>query len=857
MKINEPVTQTEVKMREGSILVSKTNLKGIITYVNQDFIEISGFSESELIGKNHNMVRHPDMPPEAFQSLWDDIKRGMVWTAPVKNRAKNGDYYWVNANVSPVYEKGEIVEYMSVRTRPSDEEIRSAEQLYKDVKSGKVSLEKTGLQKFIYSFRSISSSSWMYLGAAFSSFIMFLTAFLMTTGLSKTDEEILLVGAGVVVLALGILIARNLQKPVKMIAQKLDAMANGNYFDWIKIDRPDDLGDMMRNIFSTQVRLGFDVMDAREQAVKGERIKSALDNVSANVMVADADLNIIYLNKTIQKMFSEVEQDIQKDLPHFKASELLGSNIDIFHKNPAHQRGLLEGLSQQYSADMLIGGRSMRVVANPVNSDGRRIGTVAEWEDRTAEVAIEEEMAELIVDAQSGNLSTRLSLEGKSGFFELLSNNLNNMLDVLEAAFGDINSVMATLREGDLTNTIERAYDGIFGEVKNNVNGTIEQLRGIVNEIRESSIQIDGTSAEIASGNTNLSSRTEQQAAALEQVASSMEEITSTVKQNADNAAHANVLATDAGSTADEGGQVVEKAVTAMTEINQSSARIAEIIGVIDEIAFQTNLLALNASVEAARAGEQGRGFAVVATEVRNLAGRSATAAKEIKDLINDSVKKVQAGTELVNESGERLSEIVTGVKRVKDIVAEIAAASSEQSTGVDQISTAITSMDDLTQQNAALAEEASAASTNMSELAQVMNRQMQFFNTEMSEKQQQASSLDFALAKTKHMAWKNKLRHFLDGKEALTSAHAVSHKDCDLGKWLYSDGLKMYGDIPQMMEMEDVHEKMHGYIGDIIRQYNDGNKQEAEKLFKSVVNCSDSVVGCLNHVENEIKSRA
>ncbi len=857
MKINEPVTQNEVKMREGSILVSKTNLKGIITYVNQDFIDISGFSESELIGKNHNVVRHPDMPPEAFQWLWDDIKKGMVWTAPVKNRAKNGDYYWVNANVSPVYEKGEIVEYMSVRTRPSDDEIRSAEQLYKDVKSGKLSLGKTGSQKLVDKFRAIHSSSWMYLGAGFSAFIMFLAAYLMATGLVKTNEEILLVSGAVIVLVMGILIARNLQQPVNMIAQKLDAMANGNYFDWIKIDRPDDLGDMMRNIFSTQVRLGFDIMDAREQAVKSERIKTALDNVSANVMVTDADFNIIYLNRTIQSMFEQAEQDIQKDLPHFKASELLGSNIDIFHENPAHQRGLLQGLSQQYSADLTIGGRSMRVIANPVLVNGRRIGTVAEWEDRTAEVAIEDEMEELIIDAQSGNLSTRLSLEGKSGFFEVLATNLNNMLDMLEAAFGDINSVMATLREGDLTNTIERAYDGIFGEVKNNVNGTIEQLRGIVDEIRESSIQIDSTSAEIASGNNNLSSRTEQQAAALEQVASSMEEITSTVKQNADNAAHANVLATDAGATADEGGQVVEKAVTAMTEINQSSARIAEIIGVIDEIAFQTNLLALNASVEAARAGEQGRGFAVVATEVRNLAGRSATAAKEIKDLINDSVKKVQAGTDLVNESGERLSEIVTGVKRVKDIVAEIAAASSEQSAGVDQVSTAITSMDDLTQQNAALAEEASAASTNMSEQAQLMNRQMQFFNTDMTGKQHQVSTLDFALAKTKHLAWKNKLRHFLDGKETLTASHAVSHKDCDLGKWLYADGLKMYGDIPQMMEMEDVHEKMHGYIGDIIRQYNEGNKQQAEQLFQSVVNCSDTVVGCLTHVENEIRNRA
>ncbi len=856
MKINEPVTQNEVRMREGSILVSKTNLKGIITYVNQDFIDISGFTEKELIDKNHNMVRHPDMPPEAFQSLWDDIKEGMVWTAPIKNRAKNGDYYWVNANVSPVFENGRIVEYMSVRTRPSDDEIRAAEELYRDVRAGKASLEKTGMQKFMYRLQSVKSSTWMYLNAALASFVMFLTAFLMTTGMSKTTEEIILVAGGIITLLFSLLITRNIQKGIRMMAEKLDAMSNGNYFDWIKIDRPDDLGDSMRNIFSTQVRLGFDVMDAREQAIKGERIKTALDNVSANVMVADAELNIIYLNQTIAQMFKAAEKDIQKDLPHFRADDLLGNNIDVFHKNPAHQRGLLEGLTRQYTADIKIGGRSMRVIANPVSIDGRRIGTVAEWADRTAEVEIENEVTELVTEAQSGRLSTRLSLDGKQGFIELLAINLNSMFDVLEATFTDINSVMESLRKGDLTNTIDRAYDGIFGEVKNNTNGTIDQLREIVNEIRSSSSQIDSTSAEIAAGNTNLSARTEQQAAALEQVASSMEQITSTVKQNADNAAHANVLATDAGSTADDGGKVVEKAVTAMTEINQSSAQIAEIISVIDEIAFQTNLLALNASVEAARAGEQGRGFAVVATEVRNLAGRSATAAKEIKDLINDSVKKVQAGTDLVNESGERLSEIVNGVKRVKDIVAEIAAASSKQSAGVDQVSTAITSMDDLTQQNAALAEQASAASTNMSELAQVMNRQMQFFNTEVSERKSVGSKLDFALARTKHQAWKNRLRHFLDGQEPLTAAHAVSHKQCDLGKWLYSDGMRLYGDIPTMQEMEDVHEKMHGYIGDIIRHYNDGSKAEAEKLYQSVIQCSDTVIQCLDKVEQEISKR-
>jgi methyl-accepting chemotaxis protein len=257
------------------------------------------------------------------------------------------------------------------------------------------------------------------------------------------------------------------------------------------------------------------------------------------------------------------------------------------------------------------------------------------------------------------------------------------------------------------------------------VNQLADNITATVSSVKSAAAEIYRGSQEISAGNANLSLRTEEQAASLEETASSMEEMTTTVKQNADNAGQANQLALAARDQAEQGGMVVGKAVEAMSGINDSARKIADIIGVIDEIAFQTNLLALNAAVEAARAGEQGRGFAVVATEVRNLAGRSATAAKEIKGLIQDSVKKVSDGSVLVTQSGRTLEQIVTSVKKVSDIVAEIAAASREQSLGIEQVNRAIMQMDELTQQNAALVGQATAASQAMAVEAGGLNEMM------------------------------------------------------------------------------------------------------------------------------------
>ncbi len=335
-------------------------------------------------------------------------------------------------------------------------------------------------------------------------------------------------------------------------------------------------------------------------------------------------------------------------------------------------------------------------------------------------VAIESINA-LVADAQmlsragvEGKLATRADASKHHGDYRKIVQGVNDTLDAIVGPLEEVVRVLGALSHGDLTQKITANYQGTFAQLRDDANRTVEHLSASVQAIREATDAINTASQEIATGNADLSQRTEQQASSLEETASSMEELASTVRQNADNAKQANQMAVAASDVAVRGGDVVQQVVGTMSAINESSRKIVDIISVIDGIAFQTNILALNAAVEAARAGEQGRGFAVVAGEVRNLAQRSAAAAKEIKMLIGDSVEKVEDGANLVSEAGRTMDEIVSAVKRVTDIMSEIAAASVEQSSGIEQVNQAVVNMDEVTQQNAALVEEAAAAAESL-----------------------------------------------------------------------------------------------------------------------------------------------
>lgn len=526
-----------------------------------------------------------------------------------------------------------------------------------------------------------------------------------------------------------IAMARTILSQLGADPQHLQSIVNAIANDELYNDPDEKATGVFKDVLLMQSKLRRRIEADRAALAENSRIRQALNNVDGNVMITDHDRKIVYVNEAATQLFKTIETSIRTDLPEFSAFNLLGQSVDLFRGQGFQEGRFLEELMAAHCAEIDLGGRTLKVVVNPVFAEsGEQLGAVIEWTDRTEEVAMENEVNHVVGRALAGDLSHRIEMSDKSGFIRQLSTNINRLVDVAERVINDTVRVLGAMANGRLDERIENDYEGSFEQLKRDANATVARLTEVVGAILQSANSVKAGVEEISQGNIHLSQRTEEQAASLEETAASMEEMTTTVRQNAENAEQANQLARAARKHAEKGGSVVSQAVVAMREINESSRKIADIIGVIDEIAFQTNLLALNASVEAARAGEQGRGFAVVASEVRNLAGRSATAAREIKDLIEDSGSKVDEGSRLVNESGATLEEIVNGVRRVTDIVSDIATASQEQSIGIEEVSKSILQMDDLTQQNAALVEEAAAASESLGDQAAELSRMMAFF---------------------------------------------------------------------------------------------------------------------------------
>ena len=1016
MKINMPVTQVETPFTEEARIVSKTDLKGRITFVNADFIDISGFNEAELIGQSHNIVRHPDMPPEAFEDLWSTVKSGKPWIGIVKNRCKNGDYYWVEAVVTPIKEHGVVTGYISVRRKATAQQVEGAMAYHRRLREG-----ESAVQSFMRKVRNFKAHITLRTRIA-TIFVLVTTMTLIigANGLSgihesndklnsvyqsrvvplqqlkvvadmyavnivdtshklrngniswqqaeqNVDEALKKVekewGAytknplvereqvlveetkplfaranqatatlkqiiaardakaiseftinelypaidplsdkisGLTQLQLDVaaqdysaaqavytaklwqggLIAficfslvgfmgyslyQSIVPRIRMAVEYLSASAQGEEHDAVlRTGHRDEMTDVLDAYRALRSRLDFDNVEAFNGI---NRIKSALDNTDTAVTISNENRVLIYMNHAAEKLFETMKDTLGVGHPGFTVRSMLGQRFSDFVDDEKIKDTLAVVTHEPMKVSTITANHHLDMAINPVFDDrnGKYLGRITQWIDKTDEVKAQQQISELIASTVEGKLASRIHTQSLpegflkevgngmnelldavvnplnvaaqyvadiskgripakitdqySGDFNAIKDNLNQCIDAVNALVADANKLAQAAQNGELSTRadthqhngdfrkvieglngtldavvkpltvtseylddiaqghipapISERYPGDYSQIINNLNTSISAVNALIADadllsesaregritvradvnkhngdfrkiiegvnntldmivepiiaVTEAVETITTAANEISSGNADLSARTEQQASSLEETAASMEQLASTVKQNAENAKQANQLALTASGVAVKGGEVVSEVVATMSAINESAKKIEDIISVIDGIAFQTNILALNAAVEAARAGEQGRGFAVVAGEVRNLAQRSASAAKEIKELITDSVSKTAEGSKLVENAGNTMDEVVSSVQRVADIISEISAASAEQTTGIDQVNQAVTSMDETTQQNAALVEEAAAAAESLvdqaNELANVISQ--------------------------------------------------------------------------------------------------------------------------------------
>ncbi|QTH62916.1 PAS domain S-box protein [Psychrosphaera ytuae] len=695
--------------------VIEFELDGTIIHANDNFLSVMGYSLDEVKGRHHSMFAPPGVAEShEYKAFWQKLGRGEFDSGEYKRIAKDGSEIWIQASYNPVYDSaGKPFKVVKFATDITQEKQESA-----DIRG---QLDAIGRSQAVIEFELDGT------------IIKANDNFLNTLGYKLEEIQ----GRHHSMFAPpGVAESREYKDFwAKLGAGNFDSgeykrIAKDGSEIWIQASY-NPIYDVNGDPYKV-VKYATDITEQKrleEEARRAADLAQALKTCQASVMIADNDLKIVYMNNDVIRMFRERESVLRQHFGRFDVDNLIGTCVDDFHKNASHQRSMVEKMSQPYNTTINVGPLVFELFATPwINTHGERLGTIVEWVDKTEEDAIEKEIANVIESASNGDLSIRLSVDDKQGFFKQLSEGLNEVVSISEGVIQDTVNMLDALAHGNLTRRIETEYQGMFDKLKRDANATVEKLTEVIGQIDKSATTVAAGAEEMAQGNADLSQRTEEQASSLEETASSMEQMTATVRQNADNAQTANKLAENAATKAESGGEIVSQAVTSMAEINEASKKIADIIGVIDEIAFQTNLLALNAAVEAARAGEQGRGFAVVAGEVRNLAQRSAAAAKEIKDLIRDSVTKVEDGTSLVNQSGEMLQEIVEAVRKVNQTIGDISVASIEQTSGIEQVNKAVSQMDEMTQQNAALVEEASAAGESMSEQARAMRELLSFF---------------------------------------------------------------------------------------------------------------------------------
>ncbi|MCH4812238.1 methyl-accepting chemotaxis protein [Vreelandella neptunia] len=675
MRNNQPVSQREIELKEDDFLVSRTDTKGRITYANPAFIDISGFEHAELIGAPHNLIRHPDMPPAAFENLWQTVQTGETWRGLVKNRCKNGDHYWVDASVTPIIEEEQVLGYTSVRVQASRDAIEQAERAYADLREGRnkrLYLDKGRLrQKGVFNR---------------------LTRVRLDTIRAKLVGMIVV--AGVLLLISGGLGLYGLNAS----GERLSQLNNDGLRDVIRLQQIDQT-----------------IAQTRQAMIEPERMELINQRFEMGESIEESAAEI-----------STVWQEYYaREVNTGELTDEFDQQLQAFLQNGMAQAANVLQAEETYQAFT-----GLDAVISVMTNDGRALSEMV-----NQLIAQKQQAAEaMAVDAQQGQtamLGAQAVVLGVGLLLLILIGvvTLRAIVRPLKSAA----RFTLQIAGGNLATKVPPRRRDEVGQLMDSLNTMRKSLSSIIADVKGGIDVVTPAARDIASGNEELSSRTEQQAASLQQTASSMEEMTSTVRQNSENAQEARRLADNNAIQVTSTGELMAQLVDSMQRITQSSQQMADIINVIDSIAFQTNILALNASVEAARAGEHGRGFAVVAEEVRNLAGRSAGAAQEIRGLIDGSNREVSAGASLVAKAEAAISEVAEAARSVTQIMHEISAASEEQSNGITQVNQAVAEMDQATQRNALRVQETARAAVSLEKQAVLLALSVEAFRLNSS----------------------------------------------------------------------------------------------------------------------------